>query len=108
MTIIIADNRNNSPKEVRQLKGEKKPFTVNYSRLEKQLNDSVSGVAWSADGSATISNEALASSVATAEITTGNTGWHLIKVTAILSNSTHISYFKIKVNDPKGSAGDYC
>ena len=106
MTKIVAYNRNNRPLEVRQFQGEVKTFTVDYARLEAELGEAVSSVVWS--GRINIENESLANQKATADISTTRIGWNQIKVEATLPSGVHISYFKVKVNDPQDGYGGYC
>ena len=65
-------------------------------------NGTVTAVTWTTKtGQAGISNEALASSKATATITTSNEGKSLIEVKATAGNNTFITYLQVQSKDPK-------
>ena len=84
-------------------KGKAQVFTVDWSVKVGKLSTTVSTAVWTVDsGSATISNEALSSNVASATITTGSEGCALIKVVATYADGQHIDphFFKIKTEDP--------
>ena len=85
-----------------QYRGESFTYTIDWSVSASRLGTSVSSVVWSVDeGSATITNEALGSNVASALVTTSSVGCVLIKVTATLGDGQiDIHYFKIKVSEP--------
>lgn len=108
MNRIIAYTRNNKPHVFRQFISEKKPYSIDLSKLESEVNDSFSTVTWIVDsGSATITNEALASSEATANIEATQEGRQLIKAVCEGATTTHTVYISLKVNDPKCTAKDY-
>lgn len=108
MNRIVAYSRDNRPHIFRQFIDETKPYSIDLSKLEAELSDTVSSVTWSVTGgSATIANEALSSSIASADITTNKTGRQLIKAVCEGSTITHTVYISIKVNDPKGTTRGY-
>ena len=108
MSNIIAYSRNSRPHVRRQYVGEEHPYSIELSKVETELGDTVASVTWSVvSGKATISDEALSASKATANILTSQTGRQLIKVTCTGSSTSHIEYIEIKVNDPRGMTGDY-
>jgi hypothetical protein len=88
-----------------QFKGEAFTYTVDWSVFAGRQSTSVSSVVWSVDsGNATISTEALASNVASALITTGDTGCAMIKLVATMAdNQIDIHFFKVDVSDPQCS-----
>ena len=70
-------------------------------------NGSVSAVTWSTElGQAAISNESLASSIASATITTSQEGKSLIKITATAGNNTFVTYLHVMSKDPKNTYND--
>lgn len=108
MNRVIAYSRNNSPHDFRQFVDEVKTFEIDLTKLEAELSDTIATCTWSVvSGNASIANEALASSVATAEITTSKSGNALIKVLCAGANNTHAVYFSVKVIDPRGQTKDY-
>ena len=86
-----------------QFKGEAFVYTVDFSVFAGRFSTSVSSVTWTVDsGTGTISGEALASNVASALVTTGDTGCAMIKLVATMAdNQIDIHFFKVDVNDPK-------
>ncbi len=88
-----------------QYKGEAWTYTIDWTVTAGRLGTSVSSVVWSVDsGSATISGEALASNVASALITTSQSGCAMIKVVATLADGQiDIHYFKVQVSEPNCS-----
>ena len=85
-----------------QYKDNIRTYTVDFNVQVGKLGTTVSSVVWTVeDGSATIASEALASSVASALITTGTIGCALIKVVPTFANGgSEIHYFKLDVNEP--------
>lgn len=109
MTRIVAYSRNGRPHSFRQFKGEAKTYTIDLSRLEAELGETVATTAWEVEvGGVSITNEDLTSSILTADITTSQTGKQLIKLACNTASQTHVIYIAIKVNDPKGMSKDYC
>ena len=67
-------------------------------------NGTVTAVTWTTkQGQAGISNEALASSKATATITTSQEGKSQIEVKAVAGNNTFVTYLEVVCKDPKYS-----
>jgi hypothetical protein len=85
-----------------QYKGEAFNYSVDWGVTVGRLSTSVSSVTWSVDGgNATISGESLTTSLASALITTSDTGCVMVKVTALLADGQiDIHYFKINVDEP--------
>lgn len=71
-------------------------------------NGTVTTVTWTVkSGSATISGEALASNVATALITFGQSGSNLIQIKASTGSKIYIGYLDVLAKDPQGGTYDY-
>ena len=85
-----------------QYKDEAQNYTVDWSVRASKLSTTVSSVVWSVEnGSAAISNEALASNSASATVTTNSTECSLIKLKATLADGQiDVHYFKVRVNQP--------
>lgn len=108
MKRIIAYTRNNQPHRFRQFIDAKERYSIDLTKLEAETGDTISSVTWIVDsGAATVTGESLTSSVATADITTSQTGRQLIKASCVGSNGNYPIYISIKVNDPKGTTKDY-
>lgn len=92
-----------------QNKGETSAYKVDFSRVMTERGETVSSVEWSSiDGQSSISNESLASNVATADITASKSGTALVKVTATQSDgNTRIKWLEIQVIDPEYTNKDY-
>lgn len=70
-------------------------------------NGAVSSVTWSVEsGQAAVDGEALASSVASARITTSQTGKSLIKISATDGTHTKVVFLKVHCKEPYTSAID--
>ncbi len=92
--------------------GESSNYSVDYSVLTGRLSTTVSSVTWSVEcGTASISNETLSGSVASALVTTNTEGHSLIKLVAeLVDGQKDVFYFKIKTLDPtckQSSSGRY-
>ena len=71
-------------------------------------NGSVSAVTWEVkSGNAAVSGEALASNVATAQITTADQGFSMIKLSAVGTTDTKVIHLRIVAKDPYQQANDY-
>jgi trans-2-enoyl-CoA reductase len=88
-----------------QYSGEAFTYTVDWTVKVGKAGTSVSTATWSVqDGNATISGEALASSVTSALVTTGSEGCSLIKVIGVWADGQKdVHYFKVKAQDPSCS-----
>lgn len=107
MSNIVAYSRNNKPHIVRQFKGEEKPFSIDLTKVEQDIGTVLSATWTVSSGSAVITDEALASSKATANIETNQEGRQLIRVLCESAGSAHIAYISIKVIDPDSTSKDY-
>ena len=89
-------------KAFQHYKDESTVYEVDWSVRVGKIGTTVSSVIWSVDsGSATISNEALASNSATAQITTDSSDSSLIKVKATFADSQiDVHFFSVKVDTP--------
>lgn len=101
-TIRLTNRRNREIDQLLLMEGESEQVSINLGSWEED-NDSVTSVSWVVDsGSASISNESLESSVASAVITGSSDGRSLIKVTFTTSgNSVLVHYIKVYVRDPE-------
>ena len=80
------------------------PYKVDFSLSATDRGTSVSSITWSSEGSrsVTISNKALASSVASADVSASYSGEALIKCVANYADSnTETQYIKIMIHDPE-------
>ena len=102
--------RANDPIQVRHQLGFKdgiETVSVDFSPWAED-NGTVSAVTWTLEsGSAGISGENLASNVATAQITTSDTGGSMIKLKATGTNDTKVIYFRVYAKDPHQYSDDY-
>lgn len=92
-----------------QMIGEDVTHKWDFSREATRRGTTVSSVAWSKDNgeSATISNEALASSVASAQVSGSSRGISFIKTTCTFADgSTRDKYLKLTLLDPGFSGTD--
>lgn len=104
---VITSRRRIPIRGLLTLIGETESVEFDFSPWEAD-NGSVTGVTWTVEsGSAAVSGEALASSVASASITTASEGWSLIKITATGTNVFPI-YLRVLCRDPKEFIRDYC
>jgi len=87
-------------------KGESQEVQYDFAPWESD-NGSVSSVDWNTEtGQAAITNESLASSIASATITTSEAGSSLIKLTATAGNNTFVTYINVLARDPKLNYND--
>lgn len=107
--ITLVNLRNRELDQLLLMEGQAETVNINLGPWEED-NDSVSSVTWSLEqGSASISNENLSSSVASAVITGNSDGKSLIKVTFTTSgNSVLIHYLSVYVRDPQVVVCDSC
>ena len=89
-------------KAYQHYKDESIVYEVDWSVRVGKIGTTVSSVIWSVDsGSATISNEALSSNSATAQITTDSSDSSLIKVKATFADTQiDVHFFSVKVDTP--------
>lgn len=93
-------------------KGEITGYSVDWGVKVGRLSTTVTGVVWSVEsGSATVSNDILSGSEASALVSTSSEGSSLIKLTATLADGqTDVFFFKVKTKDPaciQSSSGRY-
>ena len=93
-------------------KGETTGYSVDWGVKVGRLDTTVTGVVWSVEsGGATISNDILSGSEASALVTTAVEGCSLIKLTATLADGQiDVYFFKVKALDPicaPASSGRY-
>ena len=82
------------------------PYTVDFSVAATDRSTTVSSVAWSSEGSQTltITEESLSSGVASAVISSTNAGEGKAKVTATYADGkTESQYIRIQVHNPEYS-----
>lgn len=71
-------------------------------------NGNVSAVTWTVEsGNAGVSGEALASNVASAQITTSNQGGSMIRLKAVGTTDTKVINLRVYAKDPRQAADDY-
>ena len=100
-SFVVKTNRTQQSRQLFAFKGESQEVQYDFAPWEED-NGSVSSVAWSTEsGQAGITNEALASSVASASITTNEAGKSLVKITATAGNNTFVTYLHVMSKDPK-------
>lgn len=106
ITITAFDN--NIKFDDRVSKGGARTYKIDFGPWAEN-NNAVTGVTWEIkSGQATISNETLATNIATALISFSEAGKQLIKVTATTGTQTYIVWIQVKVIDPSFQyLGDY-
>lgn len=83
-------------------------LTIDVTAEAARTTDDASAVVWEVEGGqASISNEALSSNVATALITTTQSGLSVIKATITMGTQTFVQYIKIVSKEPMTSTNDY-
>lgn len=102
--------RHNDIQELRQLltyKGGVETVQFDFSPWSDS-NGNVSAATWTLEsGNAAISGAALASNVASAQITTSSVGSSVISVSATGTNNTKKVYFRVYAKDPQQAVNDY-
>lgn len=84
-----------------------KTYEFDFSSWEED-NSAVTSVTWEVQsGQASIGNEALASSVASAQITLSEVGGSVIKITAATGTQTYVTKLDILTKDPNRTVHDY-
>lgn len=109
MRVIHDRERDTREYRYSQNKGESVEYRLDFSRLMTERGTSVSSVAWeSLNGQASIANESLSSDIATADITTSQSGMAQVKATATLADGNiRVKWIKIQAIDPEYSTKDY-
>lgn len=104
---IVKSNRNQQVRSLLAFKGESQTIEYNFLPWEDD-NGSVTTVVWTLKtGTASISNEALASSLATASIATTDVGSSLITITATSGNNILVTTLRVVSKDPEFRIHDY-
>ena len=101
---------NNNPQIFRDVafKDAVKTYSFDFSAWAED-NHAVTSVTWTVKaGSATVAGQALASSVATAQVTFGSEGGTLLQIKAVTGTETYVSYLDILAKDPNATTdNDY-
>lgn len=106
-TYTVTSNRKHQVRSLLMFEGETQTIKYDVSPWETD-NGTVTAVTWTVkSGDASIANETLTSSVATAEITTSNTGKSMIKLTLTAGNNTYITHLHVHTKDPDVITNDY-
>ena len=104
---FVAKLKDTAPHRLYSTMGNTETVTIDLSKLETELGESIVSCDWSVDGGS-ISNEALALSKASADITTNQTGSVLVKVTCNATRQKEVIHILARVTDPQVSTTDYC
>jgi hypothetical protein len=103
---VVTTNRNREIDKVLIMDGQTETVKFNIEPWEGD-NGTVTSVTWSVvSGNATISNEALASSVASARVSGSSAGKSLVKLTLTTTGNVGIVYLEVYVRDPQVVVGD--
>ena len=102
----VTTNRNREIDKLLIMDGQTETVKFNVAPWEGD-NGTVTSVTWAlVSGNATISNEALASSVASARVSGSSAGKSLVKLTLTTTGNVGIVYFEVYVRDPQVVVGD--
>lgn len=100
-TFTVNNNRNRDIERVLAFEGQAQVVQFNLGPWE-DVNGTVTAATWTLkSGSAGISGEALAGSVASALITTSSSGKSLITVTLTSGTDIEILYLEVMAKDPE-------
>jgi hypothetical protein len=104
----VKSNRNQQLRSLLAFKGESQTVEYDFTPWEED-NGSVSSVVWTVkSGQAGVSNESLASSIASALITTSDAGSSLITLTATSSTGeVLVTTLRVVSKDPEYRINDY-
>lgn len=103
---IVTTNRNREIDKVLIMDGQTETVKFNAAPWEGD-NGTVTAVTWTlVSGNATISNQALASSVASARIAGTSAGKSLIKIKLTTATNIGITYLEVYVRDPQVVVGE--
>ena len=106
-SFVVTNNRNRDIERVLAFEGQSQVVEFDLSPWE-DVNGSVTAVTWTLkSGSAGISSESLSSSVASALITTNQSGRSMIKVSLTAGSNTEILHFEVFAKDPQVVTEDY-
>ena len=104
---VVTANRNRQVERMLAFKGGAEPVSVDFSPWEDD-NGTVTAVDWSVEsGQADVSGEALTASVATAVVTTSESGVSLIKLTATAGSNIGVFLIEVRAKDPQIQSVDY-
>lgn len=107
LSYVVKSNRNQQIRGMLAFKGEAQTVQYDFSPWEAD-NGTVTSVNWELkDGQAAISNKSLASSIASALITTSESGISLIKLTATAGNNIFVTHLRVVTKDPHTRIHDY-
>jgi len=103
---ITAENNPQKLSDV-SFKDAVKSYSLDFSPWAED-NNTVTAVTWTVkSGQASVSGQALASNVATAQVTFSQEGGSLIQIKAETGTETYILYLDILAKDPDLSTDDY-
>ena len=106
-TYYVKSNANQQVRAILSFKGKSQTIQYNFLPWEED-NGSVTSVVWSVkSGDASVSNESLSSSIASAVITTANAGSSLITLTATAGNNVEVLTLRVVAKDPEYRIHDY-
>lgn len=107
ISYIVKSNRNKQRRDMLAFKGESQTVQYDFSPWEAD-NGTVTTVVWTLkNGQAGITNESLSSSIASALITTSQSGVSMIKLTATAGNNIFVTHLRIVAKDPQTRIHDY-
>lgn len=96
----VKANRNIQIRSLLGFEGESQRVEYDFSPWEED-NGVVTSVEWLVkNGRVAVSNEALVSSVASSDISSGAYGCSLIKLTATAGNNVFVTHLRVVVKDP--------
>lgn len=105
-SFTVRSNRKQQSRQLFAYIGESNTIEYDFAPWETD-NGSVTSVTWSTElGQAGITNESLASSTASATVTTNQEGKSLIKIAATAGNNTFATYLHVLSRDPKNLYND--
>lgn len=90
-------------REYSQYKDTEFPYSVDFSSSATDRGTTVSSVAWSnTGGNLTVSNQALASGIASADVSGSTAGCSVLKLVATYADgNTESAYITITIQDPE-------
>jgi hypothetical protein len=103
--ITINPHRNDAEiRQYSQVINTVEQYRIDFSLVCTERSTTVSSVAWESEGDTTtnFANEALASNIATADISSTQAGSGMIKVTATLADGAkQVQYIELNVKNPE-------
>ena len=103
---VTSENNQNPLKDV-SFKGAIKTYSFDFSPWAED-NNTVTSITWTNEsGQASISGQALANNVATAQVTFAEDGGNLISVLADTGTEKYKVFLDVLAKDPKRQANDY-